>query len=332
MNLSYNKIQNPEICPIFIVGVGRSGTSLVQSMLAAHADISCLPETSFLRRMIFPGRLQKIFDRYGKHKVTKELNEDEYFVRTGLESSDIVNRANKQGKTIDVFLYLEMLKAYCEENKFWTADKDPRAIEFLGLLKKVLPKVHVIHVYRDPRDVLASKKKATWSKTGHVWKHVFANRVQFKLGRKLGGKLFGVRYHEICYEELLAAPVKVLTNLCRNLGLDYDDSMRVKFGDAAKKLVSKKEMDWKKETLGPLLTRNSEKWKTNLAYREVKLTELCCKEAMKFGGYENDERPKSLGLLDKLWIQSGRAAIIFATQPYLLYRNLSIKWACWRIL
>jgi len=35
--------------PIFIVGVGRSGTSLVQSMLNAHSKIAFPPETHFVR-------------------------------------------------------------------------------------------------------------------------------------------------------------------------------------------------------------------------------------------------------------------------------------------
>ena len=37
---------------LFIVGVGRSGTSLLQSMMAAHSKIVMMPETSFVRRYL----------------------------------------------------------------------------------------------------------------------------------------------------------------------------------------------------------------------------------------------------------------------------------------
>ena len=35
--------------PIFIIGVGRSGTSLLQSMLNSHSKIAFTPETHFIR-------------------------------------------------------------------------------------------------------------------------------------------------------------------------------------------------------------------------------------------------------------------------------------------
>lgn len=315
---------------LFIVGVGRSGTSLIQSMFAAHSHVSCLPETAFIRRMVFPGCLHSIFQREGEKAASRALAQDDYFARTRLDASKVVARALARGGLLDAAVYREMLASYAGKDKAWAGDKDPRAVEFLPLLTAVLTDVHVIHVYRDPRDVLASKKKAAWSRKGHVWKHVFANRVQFKIGSRLGPELFGNRYHEICYEELLAAPEKVLSGLCGELALEYDHSM-LSFGDAARKLVADKEMSWKKETLGPLLTKNREKWKTGLHPREVVLSELCCGEAMARGGYERDQRSHRLNLKDRLWVQAGRLLIVMATWPYMKYRHYRVRRACRRI-
>jgi len=314
----------------FIVGVGRSGTSLIQSMFAANPRVSCLPETSFIRRMVFPGYLHSIFQRQGEKAASQALARDDYFARTGLDASKVVARAVSGGGLMDAAVYREMLALYAGRDKTWAGDKDPRAVEFLPLLATVLPDVHVIHVFRDPRDVLASKKKAAWSKKGHVWKHVFANRVQFAIGSRLGPELFGKRYHEICYEELLAAPEKVLCGLCEALGLEYDSGM-LSFGNAARKLVAEKEMGWKKETLGPLLTGNREKWKTGLSPREVVLSELCCGETMSKGEYNKDQRSHRLNLKDRLWVQAGRLLIIVATWPYMKYRNFKVRRACRRL-
>ena len=68
-------------------------------------------------------------------------------------------------------------------------DKDPRCIEFLPLLARHWPAAHVVHVIRDPRAVLASKKKAAWSRHRSVVTHVFANRVQLRAGRCDGQRL-----------------------------------------------------------------------------------------------------------------------------------------------
>jgi len=315
---------------LFIVGVGRSGTSLLQSMFAAHPKVACLPETAFLRRMVSCGILQSVYENQGKQAVVQALEKDEYFCRTGIDADDLIAKALARGGLLDADLYLQMLASYTCGNKIWVGDKDPRAIEYLPLLKTLCPDVHVIHMIRDPRDVLISKKKAYWSRKGHVWKHVFANRVQFRTGRKLGPELFGARYHEVCYEDLLSSPQKVLRELCKKLGIAYDERM-LAFGIAAKKLVSEKELSWKKETFGPLLTKNKEKWKTDLPFREIKLSELCCRRSMTRGGYKPDEQRHVSGFWDRLWIQAVRLVIVLATRPYMLYRDLRVKRACRRM-
>lgn len=271
-----------------------------------------------------------MYETHGEQTVARTIEEDDSFYRTGLNAAGIVSQAIGRGGVLDVAVYLEMLASYKGEDKTWVGDKDPRAIEYLPLLKAVAPDSHVIHIFRDPRDVLASKKKAAWSRAGHVWKHIFANRVQFRTGRKLGPELFGARYHEVRYEELLSSPETVLAGLCKDLGIVFDEHM-LSFGDAAKKLASEKELSWKKETFGPLLTKNKEKWKSDLPPREVKLTELCCREAMLRGGDTPDDRCQTLGLWDRLWIQAGRLVIVLATRPYMLYQKFRVNRACRRM-
>ena len=112
--------------------------------------------------------------------------------------------------------------------------------------------------------MLASKKKAAWSRHRSVLAHVFANRVQLRAGRRDGPRLFGSRYHEVVYEELLANPRAVLHDLAGRLGLDYEEGM-LAFGGAAEALVSADELAWKRETLGPLLAANAGKWRRDLS-------------------------------------------------------------------
>lgn len=312
---------------LFIVGVGRSGTSLLQSMVASHPQVYYLPETSFLRRMISRRYLHKIQQKCGEKSALNALEGDEYFARTKLDASSIVKDSLLSNEILDVAVYREMLSSIANKGNTWVGDKDPKVIEYLPLLKSVLPNTHVLHIYRDPRDVLVSKKKAAWSKSGHVWKHIFANRVQFKIGTIFGEKLFRRRYHEIRYEKLLSYPEKVLSELCEDLGLQYEKSM-LSFGDAAKNLVAENEKSWKKETFGPLLTNNREKWKKELKPREIILTELCCRDIMNKGKYNKDNRNHKLGIKDSIWILMGRAIIIIASWPYIQYRNLSNKIVC----
>ena len=144
-----------------------------------------------------------------------------------------------------------------------------------------------------------------------------------RLGRIWGPRLFGTNYHEVIYEELITSPQEVLSRLCDRISLPFNPSM-LSFGEVAKKLVSKSELSWKKETFGPLLPSNKEKWKTELPQREVVLTEFCCKEVFAAGGYKADDRKRRLSLLDMLWVFSGVALVYLAEWPYRAYRQIKL--------
>lgn len=315
---------------LLISGVGRSGTSLLQSMFAAHPDVAYLPETSFIRRYLTKGVLERFFLTKGEGGVVRALETDPVFKRTGLSAVSLIRDAIDDGGQMDVAIYRSMLYSWSGGEKKIVGDKDPRLIEFYPVIKSLFPAAIVINIIRDPRDVLASKKQAVWSKGSHVWKHIFANRVQMMLGRTNGPRLFSDNYHEIIYEELIASPETVLDELCRKVGLIFDEVM-LSFNDAARNLVSVSEVSWKKETLGPLLKDNKEKWKSTLSSREVRLTELCCREAMIVGKYEPDKRKYYYSLADRLWILTGILIIRLATYPYLVYRHFTVTKACNRL-
>jgi len=296
-------------------------------MFAAHPDVAYLPETSFVRRFIATGVLERLFASAGEDAVISRLQKDKPLSRTGLNASLLFKRALTNGGALDAAIYREMVLDYAGTDHTWVGDKDPRLIEFLPLVKVIFPNAQIINVIRDPRDVLLSKKKAAWSSGGHAWKHVFANRVQLKMGCKNGPLLFGENYHEIIYEDLLENPRDVLSDLCQKIDLHFDESM-LSFSEAAKKLVSASELSWKQETLGPLLRNNKEKWEKSLSTREILLTESCCREALtmgKFRFYNGSQKP---GLLDWLWLQTAAFGIKLATLPYIYYRNHKLKKRC----
>lgn len=314
---------------LFVVGVGRSGTSLLQSMFAAHQMVAYMPETSFFRRYVSTGILAGLYASGGEAAVVQRLSQDEAFARAGLDASVLVQRAVELGGPLDSEIYCQVIRAQHRNSVAWVGDKDPRLIEFLPLVASSFMDATVVNIIRDPRDVLLSKKKAAWSRSGHVWKHIFANRVQLKLGHCWGPRLFGENYHEIVYEELISSPSETLLHLCERIGLPFDEAM-LDFGNAAKSLVSTSELSWKKETLGPILTQNIGKWKTGLTRREVALADLCCREAFRLGGYRPDDRSDRLSLRDKLWVLMGAGAIFLLDWPYRIYRGHKVRKACKR--
>ena len=229
-------------------------------MLAAHSHFAFPPETQFLRRYVGRGRLARRYLRGGVAAVGATLEADDRIGRLGLDLDQVLSRYQDGAPFSEADLYETLLTCYAQaRGKPRVGDKDPRAVEFLPLMAHHWPAAHVVHVVRDPRDVLASKKKAAWSRHRSSVTHGFVNRVQLRAGRRSGPRWYGARYHEVAYEELIADPETTLRRLTGRLGAPYEEGM-LEFGDAARSLVSSEELPWKRETLGPLLTENSGKW------------------------------------------------------------------------
>ena len=313
--------------PIFIVGVGRSGTSLVQSMLAAHSHFAFLPETRFLRRYVGRGHLARLHLRGGAAAVSGMLKADVRLRRLGLDLDQVLSRYQDGAPFSEADLYETLLTSYARAcGKPRAGDKDPGAVEFLPLMARHWPAAHVVHVVRDLRDVLASKKKAVWSR--HRWSvtHGFVNRVQLRAGRRSGPRWYGARYHEVAYEELIADPEATLRRLTERLGAPYEEGM-LEFGDAARSLVSSEELPWKRETLGPLLSENSGKWIHELAPWEAALAAEVCREGVLL---VSRERPSQPGLSRAWWLTVRLLALLLGALewPYRLYRRATLEWRC----
>jgi hypothetical protein len=280
---------------IFVCGVGRSGTSLVQSMLAAHPDVAFLPETGFLRRYAFGRVLEKQYRRDGIESVVARIDEDLRIRNLGIASEDIVEPfISGTQRFTDIACYRRILALFALRcGKSTIGDKDPRLIEFLPFVKRCFPHARILHVVRDPRDVLVSKQKAAWSKGRSWWQHVFANRVQFEIGHRSGRENFGERYQVVFYEELLERPDETLARVCEHLDLAFAPSM-LDFSAAARQLVRPDELEWKRETTGHLKRHNSGKWRDSLTAFQTAIVERICAWTMKFGHYERSERYREL--------------------------------------
>ena len=284
---------------LFIVGVGRSGTSLLQSMFASHSSVYFLPETGFIRRYLRSGKLAKTFNRSGYSAVINTLEKDEKIGRLNLDLSATLDCALSTGYQLD-FSFFDCILKNIEKNSKWVGDKDPRLIEDLDMLYRLYGDAYVINITRDPRDVLVSRKKSKWAK-GNIWKHMIAIRVQYVAGTEFSSAIKSNRFFTVSYERLIENPAKELTKLCSLIGLEYEDDM-LDFGQAAKRLVSKSEIDWKKETLGPLLKNNSGKWREELPIKEAALVELCSRDFFRQPGHSSDGCFARLHLLDQLWV------------------------------
>lgn len=279
--------------PILVCGVGRSGTSLLQSMLNAHPEIAVPPETHFFRRYVAPRRTRRHIEAESVDALVRRLRDDAEFARCGMPVEEVV--AGERDGALDlVRVYRRILEHWAQrEAKPRVGDKDPRNLDFLPELAAAFPDAFVVHIVRDPRAVVHSRTKAAWSASRPWWSHAIIAQEQLRRGRRNGSELFGDRYLEVRYERLLADPKGELERVCEHVGVAFDAAM-LEFGDSARRLVADDEMSWKKETLGPLLTENDAKWREGLEASQVAFVEAVCVEAFGSLEYERTAPPRGI--------------------------------------
>ncbi len=108
-------------------------------------------------------------------------------------------------------------KKFLVEDNTWN-------IFFAREIVELLPEAKIIHIYRDPRDVVASFSDQRWSPTGKeqgaLWyrammNHWFAVRSDLPAGS----------YYETSLEDLVAAPETVLREVCKFAEISFDEAM-----------------------------------------------------------------------------------------------------------
>lgn len=271
---------------VAVCGVGRSGTSLLQSMLAAHSELAMPPETHFFCSYLRNKRKRRAVQRAGRAAFASVIANDKNFQRASIPAEILVTPGNLTTSDFDpLSAYHHFLKFYAKrEGKGRIGEKDPRLIDYLDELSRLFPSALIIHIVRDPRDVVASRMKAKWSSGRPYWLHALVYRAQMALGREQGQRCFPQAYLEIRYEDLIENPAETLRTICKHIDLRFEVSM-LSFSKAAAKLAAPDEFEWKRETLGPLLKTNSGKWRAELTRRQAMVVEALCSEAMEDLGY-----------------------------------------------
>ena len=267
---------------IFIIGVGRSGTSLLQSILNSHSKISFLPETQFLRNYVFKKNVS--INKSNYKEIISQLEKDPRFSRLNICPKIVIEKSKNM---IDVYRNITnfFLK---NKNKEIIGDKDPKIIENIEVLNYFFPNSKIIHIIRDPRDVVLSRTKAKWSKKYPYFMHSIIYYLQMTLGRKMLYKYYNKNnFYEIKYEDLIKDPDYELKKICNFLEVEYENNI-LNYHNSSKELVSKDEFEWKKETFNPVDNKNFNKWKKEFNFFKILIIESICYSHIKENFYNEN--------------------------------------------
>jgi len=241
-------------------------------MLNAHSQIAFPPETHFVRHYLSGGKKWE--------DIRCALPGDPYLSNMQLDLNELAARSSG---ALD--FYTKCMRSYAaSKGKQCVGDKDPKNIESIKTIRFHFPGALVVHMYRDPRAVIASRMKAEWSKDKPLWQHILAYKAQFNYMKK-NATLFTGRYIEVQYETLLSRPRQVLADVLALLGLEFEQNM-LSFFKHSDEVVKGKEKRWKENLYKPVMQENINKWKNSLTERQIQLIESALYPEMRGNGYE----------------------------------------------
>jgi hypothetical protein len=212
--------------PIIIVGVPRSGTTLLRVLLGAHSLVLGLPETPWLLGAYGDGASLRAF-------LTVLADAPTGYVANvkGAQAADVFEAGR-------AFVEALVRPALARRGKERVVLKTPDDIRFLEFLAALFPDACYVHICRDGRDVALSyvAKKGRWFprhdgrggvdfftmlRRWHAW--------ESKARRILAGG--GVSSLCLRYEDLVTRPEAEVRRLCDFLGLPFEPAM-LRFAEA----------------------------------------------------------------------------------------------------
>ena len=187
---------------IFICGMPRSGTTLIEQIIASHKNVSGAGELIYLSKSVENNFLQN-------NKLKKKILEEDIFSTRSKLSDD----------------YFNLLNLHKFKDKIIT-DKAPQNFRWLGFIRIFFPNSKIIHCSRNPKDICLSLYKNSFASTDMNWSYsqenianyynLYSNLIEF-WKNKIGDHIY-----DINYEKLVSNKDDEVKNLLKFCELKFD--------------------------------------------------------------------------------------------------------------
>ena len=200
---------DPSDAPVFVIGMPRSGTTLVEQILASHPAVYGAGELRF----VFQALLQ----------LPKELGLDVSAQGT-VEELKYLEQLTPAATRGCANWYLNEIRKLDGEKSLRVVDKAPENYLLLGWVATMFPKARVIHCRRDLRDAALSCwmtefRAVNWS---HDMLHLTSRIGDYLRLMTHWHKVLPISMLEVNYEQLVADQERESRKLIDWLGLEWD--------------------------------------------------------------------------------------------------------------
>ena len=187
--------------PIFIIGMPRSGTTLVEQIISSHHAVYGADELNTISKL-----------------TSSILKDSSAQMKNGLTKRSLLTLRQQ---------YLEHLSTL-NINEDIITDKWPLNFQYIGFILSAFPEAKIIHLKRDARAICWSIYKNYFSGKGNGWAYNFKDLVSFyALYSDLMNfwhKLFPDKIYDVSYEKLTNNQNDETIKLLQYCDLEWDDN------------------------------------------------------------------------------------------------------------
>ncbi len=200
---------HPSRLPIFVLGMPRSGTTLVEQILASHSRVHGAGELG-----VIPA-------------VVQQLAAWERHTGSGRTWPRCIADLQPDTASRLAIRVLEQLRAFAPDARH-VVDKLPHNFEQIGLIHLLFPHAAIIHCVRDERDVAVSNYFTNFQARFHGMGYAYDLN---DLGRHLldhrhlmdhWRRVLPGRIHDLSYENLVERPEEEIRRLLDHVGLPWE--------------------------------------------------------------------------------------------------------------
>ncbi len=213
--MPFSAPMSPAQAPIFVIGTGRSGTTLLRLMLSAHPRIYITHEASFyVMEWLYPRRAPRraFLDYYFQTGAFRWLRVDPERVLAGLPDPLPPERM------ADAYAAIMREKA-AQYGRVRFGDKTPSHAAHLKRIFRDFPDARVVHIVRDPRGTTQSLSRMPWA-SGSLAVNAFLCDMERRQVAPYRDRLLQIRL-----EDLLGDTRATMGRVLEFVGEPWDDAV-----------------------------------------------------------------------------------------------------------
>lgn len=188
--------------PIFIVGLPRTGTTLVERIISSHSEVQSIDETHFIEMAL---------------KKCSGIACNEYM------SAAVIKAAAAKHPELLTDAYMNFASYRLAEQSFFV-DKYPENFSYAGFIARAFPKAKIVQVTRHPMDACFAMYKQSYFRYAYSMEDLGRYYVAYRRLQSHWESVLGDRLTSVSYESLVAEQETETRKLLENVGLPFEDA------------------------------------------------------------------------------------------------------------